>query len=131
MSMQNLYSNTMRLDSHFVDASHFRYIDGESSYSFEFGGKAYYPPQLIEFRTLKETPCGFWIYQISDWRNNKRWVSKTSRKRYAYPTVEEALDSYLIRKRKQIGYAEDTIERANDMIQAIMDAIREKKKGLI
>jgi len=49
---------------------------------------------------IKETPCGYWIYD--DWVYKKRWVSGTSTRRFAYPTREEALVSYKFRKVSQL-----------------------------
>jgi len=61
---------------------------------------------LDKFKMVKETPCGWWIEPKSDFwnmRGKKRWVSKTARKRFAYPTKEEALVNFKARKRRQIG----------------------------
>jgi hypothetical protein len=55
------------------------------------------------FNLIKETPCGYWIgnnYGLIG--EGKRWVSKTSRKRYAYPTREEAWESYRARKKRHV-----------------------------
>ena len=58
---------------------------------------------LIEFKMWSETPCGYWIIPQWDYEGEfKRWVSKTARKRYAYPTIEEALTSFKARKKRQI-----------------------------
>lgn len=72
------------------------------------------------FYPIKETPKGYWI--SSDPRyaertcpyyaNRKRWVSKTSRKRYAYPTKEQAMESFVARKRRQVAILEGQLERA-------------------
>ena len=64
--------------------------------------------QLYEFDLLRETPKGYWIipkYTLFDVEEeeDKIWVSKTARKRYAYPTKEEALEGFYHRKRR---YAE-------------------------
>ena len=53
----------------------------------------YYRTFLVE----KETPKGYWI---SDYAG-RRFVLKESRKRYAYPTLKEALESFMIRKLRQ------------------------------
>ena len=81
---------------------------------------------LTVFRMLRETECGYWI--ISDhfkryekpWpdgivrmaERSKRWISKTSRKRFAYPTKEEALNNFKKRKERQIYWADANIARA-------------------
>lgn len=70
---------------------------------------------------VKETPKGWWISDEKDYLLKaekealvikKRWISKTSRKRFAYPTREEALNSYKARKKRQIIILKNKIERA-------------------
>lgn len=57
---------------------------------------------LTTMQLHKETPKGYWIgFGSADLRSECRWVSKTSKKRYAYPTKEEALHGFLHSKRKQ------------------------------
>jgi hypothetical protein len=62
-----------------------------------------FPPiitlNLIIYDLIKETPKGYWISQWK-WFVTKKWVSKTSKKRYAYPTKEEALTNFI--KRSEI-----------------------------
>lgn len=55
---------------------------------------------LRVFIVEKETPCRVWLACESGLSLN-RWVSKTSRKKYAFPTKEEAWDSFIARKTKQ------------------------------
>jgi len=52
----------------------------------------------VTFPLVRETRCGYWI---NVWGDDK-WVSKTSRKRYAYPTEKLALESYIARKKSQL-----------------------------
>lgn len=69
-----------------------------------------YPGQLRIslkiFYLIKETPCGYWIgksnNEFTQFHERKRWVSKTSRKRFAYPTKQEAAESFKARKKRQI-----------------------------
>ena len=53
---------------------------------------------LRVFNLVKETQCGYWI-EIELGKN--KWVSKTSVKRFAYPTKREALNSFIARKKRQ------------------------------
>lgn len=55
---------------------------------------------LRAFMVTKETPCGVWLADEGGVLMD-RWVSKTSRKRYAFPTKEEAWESFIARKTKQ------------------------------
>ena len=61
---------------------------------------------LYTYELHKETPKGYWIghgfYAPDMLRGNSRWVSKTGRKRYAYPTKEEALTNYIKRTERRM-----------------------------
>lgn len=64
------------------------------------------------FPILKKTPCG---HIISVYSKNK-FVSENTRKRYAYPTIEQALDAFIFRKQKQISILSSQLERAKDLL---------------
>ncbi len=80
------------------------------------------------FYGIKETPCGWWIssrrvadgYEgdaieyVKKFYARVRWVSNTSRKRFAYPTREEALDSFIWRKRRQQDHARASLAHAKE-----------------
>lgn len=51
-----------------------------------------------EFPVIKETPTGV----ILDVYGVRRFVRRDARKRFACPTVDEALQSYHARKRRQV-----------------------------
>lgn len=48
----------------------------------------------------------------------RRFVLKVARKRYAYPTKELALGSYIIRKQRQIQHAARTHDNARENLAA-------------
>jgi hypothetical protein len=93
---------------------------------YESGPRLY----VRKFYLVYETPCGHWIsddpkhhakWEFSDrippsewdrWLPKKRWVSKTSRKRLAYPTLKEALHNFRARKNRQISILTHRLERA-------------------
>ena len=61
---------------------------------------------LTDFNLHKETLKGYWIgygHPDNGLQSHSRWVSKTARKRYAYPTKEEALTNYIKRTERRIG----------------------------
>jgi hypothetical protein len=64
-----------------------------------------YPNPKLELRTfdlISETLKGYWI-GYSGLRPLKfKWISKTSKKRYAYPTKEEALNGYISRTKRRL-----------------------------
>lgn len=76
--------------------------------------------QLLEYVLESETPKGYWIRPLlggmyfSTWR---KWISKTSRKRFAYPTKEEALNSFIIRKEKQVRYCKNDLYYAEETLK--------------
>jgi hypothetical protein len=75
------------------------------------------------FELIKETPCGYWITDLFDHDHlYKRWVSKTARKRYAYPTREGALKSYIKRKEKQIVIMESDLS----LIKAGLEEVKKE-----
>ena len=59
--------------------------------------------ELNEYELTGETPKGYWI----GYSNEKlKWVPKESRKRYAYPTKEAALENFIKRTRKRVKIIE-------------------------
>jgi hypothetical protein len=69
---------------------------------------------FTEFDLLKETPCGYWIYK--NYTDDKRWVSKTAKKRFAYPSQDEALSSFIARKTRQIQILEAQLINAKSAL---------------
>ena len=87
---------------------------------------------LEEYEVIKKTPCGVWIL----FPNRNRWNVKTqkydlgkkfileqstwyktiTKKRFAWPTKKEALDSYIYRKTYQIGMLENKLENAKTFL---------------
>jgi len=68
---------------------------------------------LTSFRLFSETAKGYWIGYGFDNGHSfswKKWVSKTARKRYAYPTKEEALNNYVKRTERRIKILQAQIE---------------------
>jgi hypothetical protein len=78
---------------------------------------------------IKETPCGWWIHSnrhhnlkgknkmILFHTERPHWVSKTSRKKFAYPTQNEALEGFKARKRRQITILEHKLMKAQAAIR--------------
>lgn len=83
---------------------------------------------LRTFELVKETPKGYWICHgfLDKLHGDKKWVSKTSRKRYAYPTKEQALIN--LRKRterkikildRQLRFAKITLSKSFEVDKRI------------
>lgn len=58
--------------------------------------------KISEYVVIRETPKGYWIGVKGFSSFWSKWVSKTARKRYAYPTREEALNNFIKRTEKRI-----------------------------
>lgn len=69
-------------------------------------------PELKEFEVLRHTEKGVWI---DHWAGEK-FILNNARRRFAYPTKELALDSYIQRKQKQIKHAENLLAHAKAML---------------
>ncbi len=72
--------------------------------------------ELITLNLHKETPGGYWIgyghYAPDMLRGNSRWVSKNSKRRYAFPTKKEALLNFHPRKKQQVRILKNQLQTA-------------------
>lgn len=81
---------------------------------------------LFGFEVLKETPKGVWI---SPFGIGRRWINSTGRKRYAYPTIEEAALSFQHRQSRKIAILQGRIDDARRAIEALPEALAYAKKN--
>jgi len=79
--------------------------------------------ELKQYEVLSETKCGVWIKftKIGHWENGKKFilekgVNHFTRKRFAWPTKDEALISYIARKEKQIAILKNQLENAREFL---------------
>lgn len=63
--------------------------------------------ELITFSLVSETPKGYWIG--FDSKHKYKWISKTAKKRHAYPSKEQALNNFILRTKKRIKILEKQI----------------------
>jgi hypothetical protein len=84
---------------------HYRYVlkvcsGGYFDENGDFCSSSFYEGhiKLEVWREVKTTPKGVWIERAY---GNKKFVLNYGRKRYAWPSKEEAWESFLARKRKQ------------------------------
>lgn len=71
----------------------------------------------LEFDVTKETKCGYWI----DNYGTQKWVSKTSHKRYAHTTPEEAFVSFQARKKRQIKILKARLAEAEAALRLVVE----------
>lgn len=91
----------------------------------------------IEYSILSVTKCGWWIatgyipfrakHSKEEYQGEKKWVSKSGRKRYAYPTKEQAMVNYIARKKSQIKHCEGMGKLAR---LGLDNAIAHRKRAL-
>jgi hypothetical protein len=68
-----------------------------------------------KFKVIKETPCGYWILLYESF-DDKKWVSKVAKKRFAYPVLDDAITSFKARKRRQIEILEAQVLQARSAL---------------
>lgn len=88
--------------------------------------------ELEEFDLIKETPKGYWIglylnpyYDDPFW---KKWIPKESKKRFAYPTKEEALENYIKRTESRIKILKSQIMESETGLRRAKE-LKEKQNG--
>jgi len=96
---------------------------------------------LKEYRIVKETPKGFWIwtgwgiyenylpnnYESAEMQEHTKrelksglkWVSNDGRKRFAYPTKAEAQFNFKCRKERQIKFLKSNLAVAENALRAV------------
>jgi len=68
---------------------------------------------LDEYEVTSETPKGYWVSYCFPNAKDK-WVSKTAKKRFAYPIKEDALKQYKIRKEAYVRHSLARLKRAEE-----------------
>ena len=106
------------MEKEIVKASFFRY-EAVQYASIDYGDGGYIKDlpfqyiklELKEYNLWKETPKGYWIgYGMPDKLNDGgRWVSKTAKKRFAYPTKKEAIVNFIKRTEKRVNILSNQI----------------------
>jgi len=75
--------------------------------------------EMWPYRVVKRTPKGVWIVSDTYLYGKEKFVLLSGRKRYAYPRQEEALESLLMRKKRQVKIIEWQMKAANTIIDYI------------
>lgn len=77
-----------------------RYPAGYALYRYDYGGDFHnLYLEVIEYPIIRKTPQGWWISVMGQ---KPKWVSNNARKRFAYPTLQEAAVNFKFRKMKEI-----------------------------
>ena len=67
------------------------------------------------FEITKRTPCGAWIF-LHGWNDEKKFVNLKATKKYACETIEDARQSFIARKKRQIRILTARLNDANDFL---------------
>lgn len=70
----------------------------------------------LTFRVIKRTPCGARI-KIHEWESKTRFVNLQARKQWACNTEEEALKSFMRRKRCEMEYNRQRMNNAESALR--------------
>jgi len=113
------YETSSRAD-HFRFIGHWMWIEGEP-------GPGPTPMFYVDqFRTIRETPKGRWIVSIyeSDWaietgHAQRHFVLDDARRRYAYPTLDLAWESFVIRQRHRLQHVRNQIDGVTALVEKI------------
>jgi len=103
----------------------YRYEDATYSGGFdEYGdyipGSSILKVELREYGIIKRTPKGAWI----DYYGDKKFVLLTARKKFACNTIEEAKESFVARKNRQLQILEAQLNKCKSALRII-----DKEKG--
>ena len=79
---------------------------------------------LYSYPVVSKTPRGCWIAE-GYCGTNKKFILDGARKRYAYPTAEEALVSLSRRNKKYIQILGDRLERAQQVRDTVQLQMKE------
>ena len=82
-------------------------------------------PMLLDYPIKRKTLCGVWI---QDGGYKERFVLNEARKKFAYPTKDEAFNSFKIRTQKAKAYATRDLRNANAFLE-IIKKIEDDNKG--
>ena len=101
----------------------YRFFDGGKDESGWLDGHPdYIHPHIQTYRIFKTTPCGYWFEKWAGsycCANGLKFTRKGTGKRYAYPTVTLALESYRLRKQLHLCHAHRSLAMAKTMLTII------------
>ena len=103
----------------------YRYEDYLTNWDY-YHNRAKVSVRLVTLFLIKETLKGYWISPNENFKDTefqslwgkKKWVSKTSQKRYAYPTKEEAKEGFKARKNRQITILSRRLDQAKRAVSS-------------
>lgn len=83
--------------------------------------------KLIEMELHKETSKGYWIghgVPGQGFVSKSQWISKTGKKRYAYPTKEEAIHNFICRTEMRLKILQSQIDKCKSGLHLIEHEVK-------
>jgi len=84
--------------------------------------------ELKTYLVIRHTPKGVWIdtrFDLAE-KSRKKFILKDAMKRFACPTIEEAKESFLARKRKQLRIYKARTKQVEQVIIKATDQWKDK-----
>jgi len=78
---------------------------------------------LLEYKINRETKSGYWIKYLG-LKNDEKWVPKDGKNLFAFIDKKDALNNFIHRKRKQIGYITYNLKRIKEAKALAEDLIK-------
>ena len=97
----------------------YRYVDRRlANFADEWGDSTGSRPDVVlrKYGVIKHTPKGTWIDEGWD---SKKFVLRDARRRWACPTVEEAEESFMARKRRQLSILQAHQRHVEDVMAMV------------
>jgi len=86
--------------------------------------------KLVMLELVNVTPAGYWIKRPNSSLDDKRWISKTSKKRFAYPTKKEAKISFMKRTQRRYDILNFQMSVCRTALENIDDLINNQEKSV-
>ncbi len=123
---QNLMINLSVQVNDMIPEKLYRYEAGRYSViidaEMELFGTSKAKLECREYIVTAETPKGYWIGYLEGAKF--RWVSKTSHRRFAHPTKEEALEAYRQRKTAYVRHSKARLRTAEEDLSLVVEPSR-------
>jgi hypothetical protein len=75
--------------------------------------RSYSELKLLEYQVKRETKSGYWVRYLG-LKNDEKWVPKEGKNLFAFRDKKDALNNFIHRKRKQIGYITYNLNRIKE-----------------
>lgn len=92
----------------------YRYVDSRCPHLDEWDNLSHTTSHIYlkTYEITSTTPCGYNINMYG----MRKWVSNSSKKRFAYPTIEEAWKSFRIRKARQQKILKEQLKQVESVL---------------